>query len=183
MDELEQIVARVNEIAQSAAEKLTAVRRRHCNCTLPTPLQLHVAHLYRQQLTTNGAHPPSTSSTPWLTSLGCLNSRTRTLQYSLLQTYVQSCLHLGASISRSPSRGSLNISSAACLSMRVRSRRRMCPSHWSRLALIQRTRWNVRHFADASWCTVFPVITLIILAFAPFSVAIISLVRCHASDP
>ena len=98
------------DCTQPAAEKLSVVRWRHCNCTLPT-------HIINSSPLMAPIHLPPALDTPWLTSLGCLNSRTRVLQYSLLQTYVRNRLrdwHLGVSISRSPGRGSLNISYPRC---------------------------------------------------------------------
>ena len=136
----------------------------------------------------NGAHPPGSISGSMSTATrDCVIARTLCRQYSLSNANFCSSLHdvvLGAFISRSPGSGSLNMPKIARLrNLSVPCIRRMCPAHASLLARTHLTRSKVRHFADASWRGVLPVMILTILAFAPFSAAATSAVIRHASEP
>ena len=116
----------------------------------------------------------------------CLKHRTRSLHASLFIARVHSSFHelaVGASISRLPSVGDLKSSKTACFNFRSGPILRICPNHCSRLARIHATRLNVRHFSDASWCAVLPVMMLSICELAPFRVLLASACSCHASDP
>ena len=98
--------------------------------------------------TVNGISMPASRWGPRVTDVtrGCRSALTRVFQYSLSHAYVHSSRHelvLGASISKSPGWGALNISKAACFSMRVLSIPRMWPSHCNFLSLIHFSRSNV----------------------------------------
>ena len=89
----------------------------------------------------------------------------------------------GASISRSPSLLPSYISLIALKRSLSSSSLKICPSHCSRRALMDRTRLNVHDSSIASWRIVLPVMTLSIRLFAPFIFLRIASVMNHASDP
>ena len=77
---------------------------------------------------------------------GCRSALTRVFQYSLSHAYVHSSLHelvLGTSISKSRCCGTLNISKAACFTIRSLSILRIGSNHYSFLTPIHFSRSNV----------------------------------------
>ena len=145
--------------------------RRPCNTALSTLIcnpalsTFSYARHYIQLIVNDRTDSGTNTLDVIVTFLSQRTACTVNLHFCLPAAHIFSSLHesvCGASIKMSPSlRQSYRHFTAGCRSL-YSSSLKMWTSHCSRRARIHVTRSNVLHFAEASWCGVLPVITLII---------------------